>query len=211
MQSIGNKILKLREAQNMTQAEMAEHLGVSRQTISSWESGRTFPGANMLQEMRNLFGVDLLMEQNFDSYQTKKGGYKMIAKRLLLLTTVLLSIVHLVGSFLDKVSFLHVLICPMLIMFIYLIMHIAFSNSIKTNDFTMIAGYKKSDSDKMTASSLSSIGLFTGIIAVVCESLFFSIYFTEVKMPVCIGLLLVFITFIAIIVFVANRKYKASY
>lgn len=208
MQNIGKNILKLRETQNMTQAEMADRLGVSRQTISSWESGRTFPGANMLQEMRNIFGEDPLSEQNSDSYETKKGGDRMIAKRLLLLSTILLSVVHLVGSFLGKVSFLLVLICPMLIMFIYLIMHIAFSNSIITNDFTMIAGYKKSDSDKMTASSLSSIGLFTGIIAVVCESLFFSIYFTEFKMPVCIGVVSVFISSIAIIVFVANRKYR---
>ena len=74
MESIGNKIFKLRETHNLTQAEMAERLGVSRQTISSWESGRTFPGANMLQEIQDSFGVDLLMEQAPDFLRDKTSG-----------------------------------------------------------------------------------------------------------------------------------------
>ena len=139
MESIGNKIFKLRETHNLTQAEMAERLGVSRQTISSWESGRTFPGANMLQEIQDSFGVDLLMEQAPDFCETKQADNRMLASRFLLITTVLLSIVHVVASFFDKVSFFYVLICPMLIMFIDLIMHIAFAHSIRTNEFTMIA------------------------------------------------------------------------
>lgn len=169
MQNIGNRIIRLREANNLTQAEMAERLGVSRQTVSSWESGRTCPGANMLQEICNAFEVDLncLITQSPNFHKTKRRNHKMLAKRFLLAASVLICAAHIVFSFLGKVHFFHVLICPLLIMFIHLIIQVAFSNSINNNDFTMIAGYKKTDSVKKTAAILNSIGLFTGIVAVV--------------------------------------------
>lgn len=132
----------------------------------------------------------------------------MNAKRFLLAASVVLCTIHVVFSFMGKVSFFHVLICPLFIMFVQLIMHIAFSNSIKNNDFTMIAGYKKTDPVKKTAGILNSIGLFTGIVAVVCESLFFSIYFIEAQKMVSMVLLLIFFVFLAVIVFVTNRKYS---
>ena len=40
---IGNKINQLRKLAGMTQEEVAEKLGVSRQTISKWEAGTTMP------------------------------------------------------------------------------------------------------------------------------------------------------------------------
>lgn len=40
---IGNKILILRKQNNLSQEELAEKVGVSRQTISKWELGETSP------------------------------------------------------------------------------------------------------------------------------------------------------------------------
>lgn len=40
---LGNKILELRKKQNITQEELAEKIGVTRQTISKWELGETHP------------------------------------------------------------------------------------------------------------------------------------------------------------------------
>jgi transcriptional regulator with XRE-family HTH domain len=36
---LSEKILKLRKANNLSQEQLAERLGVSRQSISKWESG----------------------------------------------------------------------------------------------------------------------------------------------------------------------------
>ena len=39
----GNKIMKLRKQLGLSQEELAEKLGVARQTISKWELGETAP------------------------------------------------------------------------------------------------------------------------------------------------------------------------
>ena len=40
---IGNKIMELRKKNNLSQEELAEKVGVARQTISKWELGETAP------------------------------------------------------------------------------------------------------------------------------------------------------------------------
>ena len=39
---IGQKLKSARTSAGLTQEEVAEALGVSRQTISNWENGRTY-------------------------------------------------------------------------------------------------------------------------------------------------------------------------
>lgn len=41
--SIGEKIYNLRKEKNMSQEDLANILNVSRQTISKWETGLSFP------------------------------------------------------------------------------------------------------------------------------------------------------------------------
>lgn len=45
----GSVIKRLREKQNMTQAELAEILGVSDKAVSKWETGRGFPDITLLE------------------------------------------------------------------------------------------------------------------------------------------------------------------
>ena len=40
---IGNKIMELRKKSGLSQEELAEKVGVARQTISKWELGETSP------------------------------------------------------------------------------------------------------------------------------------------------------------------------
>ena len=215
MQDIANNLLKLREAKNLTQAEMAERLGVSRQTISSWESGRTVPGAHILQEIRNVFGIDILGDPDFDDYasahNTRVQAQNMTVKRCLLAATVLMSIAHFVGAFSGKASFPNLLSCPILFLFIHLFFHIAFGYCIRNNDYSMIAGYnKETDSDEMAANVLNTTWLFTGIQAVICNILFFGIWFieeNETKRTFSTVLSMVFISFVVIIAFVTKYKY----
>lgn len=51
MSRIGNNIKKSREKKGMTQEEMAEQLHVTRQTVSSWETGRTEPDIETLHHI----------------------------------------------------------------------------------------------------------------------------------------------------------------
>ena len=49
--SIGNNIKKWREIRNMKQIELAELVGVSDKTVSSWEINRTEPKMGMVEKI----------------------------------------------------------------------------------------------------------------------------------------------------------------
>lgn len=51
MQEIGARIACLRREQDMTQAELAEHLGISYQAVSSWERGASMPDISKLVDL----------------------------------------------------------------------------------------------------------------------------------------------------------------
>jgi len=56
---IGSKLKSHRMTQNLTQEEVAEKLHVSRATISSWETGRTFPDIEKLIYLSDLYDLSL--------------------------------------------------------------------------------------------------------------------------------------------------------
>lgn len=45
---LGKRITELRKANNLTQEGMAERCSVTRQTISNWENGKSYPDLEML-------------------------------------------------------------------------------------------------------------------------------------------------------------------
>lgn len=42
---------------NLSQKEAADHLGVSNKTLGSWENGITYPPADKIPEICELYGV----------------------------------------------------------------------------------------------------------------------------------------------------------
>lgn len=58
---------KNREAANYTQKELAEILSVSRQTVSSWEVGRTYPDLDIIVSLSELYKLPLDMLLKEDS------------------------------------------------------------------------------------------------------------------------------------------------
>ena len=55
----GTTIKQLRELHSMTQAELAEQLGVSSKTVSKWETGKGLPDIVLLQPLANALQVSL--------------------------------------------------------------------------------------------------------------------------------------------------------
>ena len=53
------KLYELRRASGMSQEELAEKLGVSRQAVSKWESGATQPELSKLIELSKLYSVSV--------------------------------------------------------------------------------------------------------------------------------------------------------
>ena len=56
---IGKKIMELRKQNGLSQEELAEKVGVARQTISKWELGETSPDLKQSKELSKLFNVSL--------------------------------------------------------------------------------------------------------------------------------------------------------
>ena len=56
---IGNKIMELRKKKGLSQENLAELVGVARQTISKWELGETSPDLKQAKELSNVFKVSL--------------------------------------------------------------------------------------------------------------------------------------------------------
>lgn len=71
---IGNKILELRKKNNLSQEELAEKVGVARQTISKWELGETAPDIKQAKQLASIFNVsvDELVDANSESIIMKK-------------------------------------------------------------------------------------------------------------------------------------------
>jgi transcriptional regulator with XRE-family HTH domain len=57
--NIGDKLQKSRTNVNLTQEQVAETLGVSRQTISNWENEKTYPDIKNIVILSDLYNVSL--------------------------------------------------------------------------------------------------------------------------------------------------------
>ena len=56
---IGKKIMNLRKKNGLSQEELAEKVGVARQTISKWELGETSPDLKQAKELSKILNVSL--------------------------------------------------------------------------------------------------------------------------------------------------------
>ena len=58
MQTFGEQLTAARKAKGMTQEALASAAAVTRQTISSWERGRTLPDIDSVRRLSDILGVD---------------------------------------------------------------------------------------------------------------------------------------------------------
>lgn len=73
MQAIGTKIQMLRRHKNITQAQLAEALSVSPQSVSKWENQQSLPDISLLPVIARYFGIT--MDELF-GYRLDALGYK---------------------------------------------------------------------------------------------------------------------------------------
>ena len=57
--SLGATISRLRAEKKLSQGELADALGVSRQSVSKWETDASIPELDKLVKLSQLFGVTL--------------------------------------------------------------------------------------------------------------------------------------------------------
>lgn len=113
---IGKFIQERRKLKELTQVELAEKLGVSNRTISSWENGNSLPDYSMFQDLCNELDISInellsgeklteenyqkKLEENFVStidYNNKKRNKKI--KKCIIFIVILLILYLLYKSF----------------------------------------------------------------------------------------------------------------
>ena len=60
----GTTIKQLRESRNLTQAELAERIGVSSKTVSKWETAKGLPDITLLQPLAQALGISVIELMN---------------------------------------------------------------------------------------------------------------------------------------------------
>ena len=94
--NIGEKIIKLRKEKNISQEKLSEMIGVTRQTLSNWESNITSPNLNQTKKMSEIFGVSLdeLTGNKRKLFKTKLS-IKQIIYIVVLILILIISIILL--------------------------------------------------------------------------------------------------------------------
>lgn len=102
---LGEIIRSLRKENNLSQEELAEKLGVSRQSISLWENGQTMPSMDNIIAISSIFNVstDVLLKDVDDNSvdeavagKGKKSYKKVLITILMLLVVVSVSTVAII-------------------------------------------------------------------------------------------------------------------
>ena len=67
----GNTIKALREQHRLTQAQLAERIGVSSKTVSKWETAKGLPDIALLQPLAQALGVSVIELMNGEHITNK--------------------------------------------------------------------------------------------------------------------------------------------
>ncbi len=81
---LADKIIKLRKQAGWSQEELAEKTGVSRQSVSKWESAQSIPDLNKIVGMADIFGVttDFLLKDEVEAAEFIQGHDETVVKQV---------------------------------------------------------------------------------------------------------------------------------
>jgi len=80
--NLSDNLKKIRKDNNLSQEQLAEKLGVSRQSVSKWESNQTYPEMDKVLQICQMFNlnVDELLNRNLKEVKDKKDSKNSINK-----------------------------------------------------------------------------------------------------------------------------------
>jgi DNA-binding XRE family transcriptional regulator/desulfoferrodoxin (superoxide reductase-like protein) len=90
-------IRQLREKQNLTQAELAEKIGVSSKTISKWETAKGLPDISLLQPLAQALGISVIELMNGEHITNKNISANMLRSKFYV-CPVCGNVLHSMGS-----------------------------------------------------------------------------------------------------------------
>ncbi len=76
------KVIRLRKLKGLTQDEFASAVGVSRQAVYKWESGKSYPEVAKLLEIKLLFNISIddLLDESYEVALPEKKKRKRLSR-----------------------------------------------------------------------------------------------------------------------------------
>ena len=93
----GATVKALRENRNMTQAELADRIGVSSKTVSKWETAKGLPDISLLQPLAEALGISVIELMNGQPIINKNTSANMLRCKFYV-CPVCGNIIHSIGS-----------------------------------------------------------------------------------------------------------------
>ena len=152
---------QLRTNSGYTQEQLARQLHVSRQTISSWEQGRTEPDITALQQLCECFStsLDTLLLERMEGYAVPYTFHRRLLlahiPAALLLSAALLYQKIAIGGWLVSFSYL----------LLHLMLYVILTYCLKHHDYSFLAGYdetfayREDTIQRMLSYMLGNIGI----------------------------------------------------
>lgn len=77
-----NKYRQLRKERNLSQANLAERLGVSQTAVSQWETDKNYPDINTIKQLADIYSVTTDYLLGVDSSRLKKDNEIVVYTRV---------------------------------------------------------------------------------------------------------------------------------
>ena len=93
----GAAVKSLREKRGMTQAELADKIGVSSKTVSKWETARGLPDITLLQPLAQALGVSVIELMNGEPITNRNVSANLLRGRFFV-CPICGNVLHATGS-----------------------------------------------------------------------------------------------------------------
>ena len=93
----GSTVKQLRETRKLTQAELAEKIGVSSKTVSKWETAKGLPDVSLLQPLAQALGISVIELMNGEQIINKNMSANMLRCKFYV-CPVCGNVIHCTGS-----------------------------------------------------------------------------------------------------------------
>lgn len=142
----GDKLVGLRKKNGLSQEELAEKLGVSRQSVSKWESNNAYPETDKIVQICNLFDCsmdDLINDQITDLKQIDRKEKNNITTYIDSFLEFITKTINMFGDMKFSSGLKCVIEMVIVGLLLALLGHIlvGISSSVISNLFSMIKGY----------------------------------------------------------------------
>lgn len=150
------KLYELRKQRGMSQEEFAEKIGVSRQSIYAWESGKSLPDIENLYKMCQILKIEVNELTNLCPLEKEPKVKKRNIKKIILIGLLVLVIIYLV------IVFRH--------FFIVVDLNKKIHNIENYNNYSYKYVYLKYDKDESGNSIINDVYYKDGILKVIKQS-----------------------------------------